>query len=244
MAGVQGLAKPISRPSRHGTPLRSTSAPLRLWAAKSTEPRGRLPCADASASIRRRAGTPGRYRRSTRARPRQWPWPRQEMPTGGCSRASSRARTRACGSARSRIQPCSPHSRIAPTSIRTDVAHPSAVRKAGRRSFIVSIEFARETNPLGRPPFRAANTGQGFGIAGTTFSTRVSTSELCCCHELEAYTFGRMYSARTGQARLGYRPSRKSIKRMVEKVHALTDRTRTWQETTKLVGKVNRTLRG
>jgi hypothetical protein len=47
------------------------------------------------------------------------------------------------------IQPCSPHSRIAPTSIRTDIAHPSAVRKAGRRSFIVSIEFARETSPLG-----------------------------------------------------------------------------------------------
>src|SRR6516162_1727127 len=48
------------------------------------------------------------------------------------------------------------------------------------------------------------------------------------------YTFGRMYSARTGQARLGYRPSKKSIKRMVEKVHALTDRTGTWQETTEL----------
>jgi group II intron reverse transcriptase/maturase len=58
------------------------------------------------------------------------------------------------------------------------------------------------------------------------------------------YTFGRMYSARTGQARLGYRPSKKSIKRMVEQIHALTDRTRTWQETTKLVDKVNRTLRG
>ena len=58
------------------------------------------------------------------------------------------------------------------------------------------------------------------------------------------YTFGRMYSARTGQARLGYRPSKKSIQRMVEQIHALTDRTRTWQETTKLVGKVNRTLRG
>src|SRR6266436_1407919 len=39
------------------------------------------------------------------------------------------------------------------------------------------------------------------------------------------YTFGRMYSARTGQARLGYRPSKKSIKRMVEKIHALTNRT-------------------
>src|SRR5881275_2543214 len=58
------------------------------------------------------------------------------------------------------------------------------------------------------------------------------------------YTFGRMHSARTGQARLGYRPSKKSIKRMVEQIHALTDRTRTWQETTKLVGKVNRALRG
>ena len=58
------------------------------------------------------------------------------------------------------------------------------------------------------------------------------------------YTFGRLYSPETGKARLGYRPSKKSIKRMVEKIHALTDRTGTWQETTKLVGKVNRTLRG
>jgi len=58
------------------------------------------------------------------------------------------------------------------------------------------------------------------------------------------YTFGQMYSARTGQARLGYRPSKKSIKRVGEKIHALTDRAGTWQETTELVGKVNRTLRG
>src|SRR6266702_3903272 len=58
------------------------------------------------------------------------------------------------------------------------------------------------------------------------------------------YTFGRIYSARTGQARLGQRPSKKSIKRVVEKVHALTARAYTWQETTELVGKLNRTLRG
>lgn len=58
------------------------------------------------------------------------------------------------------------------------------------------------------------------------------------------YTFGRMYSARTGQARLAQRPSKKSIRRMVEKIHALTARAGTWQETTVLVGKVNRTLRG
>ena len=52
------------------------------------------------------------------------------------------------------------------------------------------------------------------------------------------YTFGRMYSARTGKAYLGYRPSRKSIKRMVENVHALTARSGTWQETTRAGGNV------
>ena len=58
------------------------------------------------------------------------------------------------------------------------------------------------------------------------------------------YTFGRMYSPKTGQARLGQRPSKKSIRRAVEKIHALTDRAGTQQETTELVGKLNRTLRG
>ena len=58
------------------------------------------------------------------------------------------------------------------------------------------------------------------------------------------YTFGRMYSPRTGQARLGQRPSKKSIKRVVKQVHELTVRAHTWQETTELVGKLNRTLRG
>ena len=58
------------------------------------------------------------------------------------------------------------------------------------------------------------------------------------------YTFGRMYSARTGQARLAQRPSKKSIRRAVENIHALTDRKGTWQETTSLVKRLNRMLRG
>jgi RNA-directed DNA polymerase len=58
------------------------------------------------------------------------------------------------------------------------------------------------------------------------------------------YTFGRMYSARTGKAYLGCRPSKKSIKRMVERVHALTARSGTWQKTTEQVNELNHTLRG
>jgi RNA-directed DNA polymerase len=58
------------------------------------------------------------------------------------------------------------------------------------------------------------------------------------------FTFGRMYSPRTGQARLALRPSKKSIRRMIETIHEQTIRSGTWQETTLLVGKLNRALRG
>jgi RNA-directed DNA polymerase len=58
------------------------------------------------------------------------------------------------------------------------------------------------------------------------------------------YTFGRAYSSKTGQPRLSYWPSKKSIRRMVEKIHALTERSKSWQETTELVDKLNSMLRG
>jgi hypothetical protein len=57
------------------------------------------------------------------------------------------------------------------------------------------------------------------------------------------YTFGRMYSTRTGKAYPGHRPSKKSIKHVVEKIHGLTDRAGIGQETTMLVSKLNRMLR-
>jgi group II intron reverse transcriptase/maturase len=58
------------------------------------------------------------------------------------------------------------------------------------------------------------------------------------------YTFGRLYSAQTGQARLGMRPSKKSIRRMVKKIHALTAHSMSWQETTTMVETLNGKLRG
>jgi RNA-directed DNA polymerase len=42
----------------------------------------------------------------------------------------------------------------------------------------------------------------------------------------------------------GMRPSKKSIRRMIEKVHALTAVSMTWQETTQVVTELNRSLRG
>jgi group II intron reverse transcriptase/maturase len=58
------------------------------------------------------------------------------------------------------------------------------------------------------------------------------------------YTFGRRYSPKTGQAYIALWPSKKSIRRMVEKIHVLTDLKTCWLETTELVGKLNRMLRG
>ena len=58
------------------------------------------------------------------------------------------------------------------------------------------------------------------------------------------YTFGRLYSPKTGRARLGMRPSKGSIKRMVQKIHVLTATSRSGLDTTEMVKQLNRTLVG
>ena len=90
----------------------------------------------------------------------------------------------------------------------------------------IAVSALRRHNTSARSPARPANdrSWRGFDFLG--------------------FMFGQMFSRTTGQARLALRPSKKSIKRVVEKVHELTIRTRTWQETTELVGRLNRTLRG
>ena len=60
-------------------------------------------------------------------------------------------------------------------------------------------------------------------------SSAATSPRMCAAKHILGYTFGRLYSPKTGQARLGKRPSKKSIRRMVEKVHALTDRRTVWQ---------------
>ena len=53
-----------------------------------------------------------------------------------------------------------------------------------------------------------------------------------------------MYSAVTGEAYISYRPSKKSIQRVIATIHELTDQKTTWQGAAQLVGKMNRVLSG
>jgi hypothetical protein len=87
--------------------------------------------------------------------------------------AMSKARSRACGSARSYIQPCSSHSRMAPASCSTEIAQPCSVLTAVRLSSRISIDHSCLNRILRvRPPFRPVSTGQGFrNVGSAVFST-------------------------------------------------------------------------
>lgn len=58
------------------------------------------------------------------------------------------------------------------------------------------------------------------------------------------YTFGRCYSTQTGRAYIGTRPSKKSVKRMIESIRMCTDRKLCWLEATEVVRRLNHGLVG
>jgi len=58
------------------------------------------------------------------------------------------------------------------------------------------------------------------------------------------YTFGRCYSTQNGRAYIGTRPSKKSVRRILESLHEKTARDRTWLSAEEVVSEINRTLRG
>jgi group II intron reverse transcriptase/maturase len=58
------------------------------------------------------------------------------------------------------------------------------------------------------------------------------------------YTFGRLWSRRSGTPYLGYRPSKKSQQRIRDRIHAETSRNWLWQSEEEVVAKLNRILVG
>ncbi|WP_300451394.1 group II intron maturase-specific domain-containing protein [Accumulibacter sp.] len=58
------------------------------------------------------------------------------------------------------------------------------------------------------------------------------------------YTFGRCYNQKNGRAYISARPSRKSIKRMVDSIIQETDRRRILLDAEYVVGRLNRKLTG
>jgi RNA-directed DNA polymerase len=58
------------------------------------------------------------------------------------------------------------------------------------------------------------------------------------------YTFGRLWSRRTGGAYVGCRPSAKSQQRLRDQVHEETSRTWLWQSEEEIIAKLNRKLVG
>ena len=79
-------------------------------------------------------------------------------------------------------------------------------------------------------------------------SVNEEKTRVCCVpsetFDFLGYTFGRCYSPKTGRAFLGTRPSRKSIRRVVERLHAETDLRTGLLDTALIVQRVNWLLQG
>jgi group II intron reverse transcriptase/maturase len=58
------------------------------------------------------------------------------------------------------------------------------------------------------------------------------------------YTFGRLYSPRTGGAYIGARPSKKRVARVCTEIGELTGHSKTYQDASQVVARLNRTING
>ncbi len=58
------------------------------------------------------------------------------------------------------------------------------------------------------------------------------------------YTFGRLHSYRKRKSYIGNKPSKKSVKRIIEAIRIQTGRDKCWMEAGNMVRKINRKLRG
>jgi RNA-directed DNA polymerase len=84
----------------------------------------------------------------------------------------------------------------------------------------------------------------------TRLKLTVNEDKTHVCHlpqerfDFLGYTFQRCFKPKTGQAYIGARPSKKSIRRMVKSITEETDRSRTLLEADMVVGRLNRKLNG
>ena len=58
------------------------------------------------------------------------------------------------------------------------------------------------------------------------------------------YTLGRCHRAKTGEAYIGTKPSKKRVARLCEKISQMTQRKWCWKETEALVGELNLVVKG
>lgn len=131
------------------------------------------------------------------------------------------------------------------------------------RRFILGWQQARESRVLGAKlvtyaddlvilcrPGRAKRAMHYLRTLMTRLGLTVNEEKTRICDarsdhfDFLGYTFGRYYSVRTGGAYYGARPSRRSVKRIVEKVRTLTDRATVWRDVGEAIGHINRVIRG
>ena len=58
------------------------------------------------------------------------------------------------------------------------------------------------------------------------------------------YTFGRLYSYKRRKSYIGNKPSKKSIKQIIEIIHVQTESNKVWMEAGEMVRRINRKLKG